>query len=77
MELLLWQGQPMWPSWPSQRFRPQFVFYNRVGLCATKMKTIDFILDGKFHLHTPKKEGFRTKSKVALKKKGALFGHSS
>jgi len=25
----------------------------------------------------PKKEGFRTKSKVALKKKGALFGHSS
>ena len=24
-----------------------------------------------------KKEGFRTASKVALKKKGALFGHSS
>jgi hypothetical protein len=41
------------------------------------MKTIDFILDRKFHLHTPKKEGFRTASKVALKKKGALFGHSS
>jgi len=41
------------------------------------MKAIDFILDGKFHLHTPKKEGFRTASKVALKKKGALFGHSS
>ncbi len=46
-------------------------------IVAEKMKTIDFILDGKFHLHTPKKEGFRTKSKVALKKKGALFGHSS
>jgi hypothetical protein len=35
------------------------------------MKTIDFILDGKFHLHTPKKR------RVALKNKGALFGHSS
>jgi len=54
----------------------QFVFYNS-RIVAEKMKTIDFILDGKFHLHTPKKEGFRTKSKVALKKKGALFGHSS
>jgi hypothetical protein len=53
----------------------QFVFYN--SRIVEKMKTIDFILDGKFHLHTPKKEGFRTKSKVALKKKGALFGHSS
>jgi hypothetical protein len=32
-----------------------------VGDCvAEKMKTIDFILDGKFHLHTPKKKGFRT-----------------
>jgi hypothetical protein len=53
----------------------QFVFYN--SRIVEKMKTIDFILDGKFHLHPPKKEGFRTKSKVALKKKGALFGHSS
>ena len=57
-------------------FREQFVFYNS-RIVAEKMKTIDFILDRKFHLHTPKKEGFRTASKVALKKKGALFGHSS
>jgi hypothetical protein len=53
------------------------LFFTTVELLQEKMKTIDFILDGKFHLHTPKKEGFRTKSKVALKKKGALFGHSS
>ena len=49
-------------------WQEQFVFYNS-RIVAEKMKTIDFILDGKFHLHTPKKEGFRTKSKVALKKK--------
>jgi hypothetical protein len=52
-------------------------FLQQSDCVAEKMKTIDFILDGKFHLHTPKKEGFRTASKVALKKKGALFGHSS
>ncbi len=39
-------------------FREGFVsslFFTTVGCVAEKMKTIDFILDGKFHLHTPKK----------------------
>ena len=38
-------------------------FLQQSDCVAEKMKTIDFILDGKFHLHTPKKEGFRTQVK--------------
>jgi len=77
MELVLWQGQLMWPSWPSRRFRPQFVFYNsRIVLKQRWKLLISFLMENS--IYTPqKKEGFRTKSKVVLKKKGALFGHSS
>ena len=49
--------------------REQFVFYNSRIVLQKKMKTIDFILDGKFHLHTPKKRKGLGQSKVTLKKK--------
>jgi hypothetical protein len=41
-----------------RRFREkQFCFLQQSDCVAEKMKTIDFILDGKFHLHTKKKKG--------------------
>ena len=73
MELVLWQGQLMWPSWPSRRFRPQFVFYNsRIVLKQRWKLLISFLMENS--IYTPqKKEGFRTKSKVVLKKKRCAF----
>jgi hypothetical protein len=47
----------------SEKVSSAVCFLQQSDCVAEKMKTIDFILDGKFHLHTPKKEGFRTQVK--------------
>ena len=39
----------------SEKVSSAVCFLQQSDCVAEKMKTIDFILDGKFHLHTPKK----------------------
>ncbi len=75
MELLLRQGQLSWQSREQSVISVFTVWLCGVVQGGWKLLISIWIENS---ICTPqKKKGFRTASKVALKKKGALFGHSS